>query len=109
MKRLILIALILTTPAFAQDATEEKGRAVVIRMDSLNEMDIQGTASAGEARIGIMESLGGGVEVAAGSGSVGVSLAAFADKSVWYFYTSNPTYCWVDDDNEPHCKKVKPE
>ena len=89
MKKLLLIALIFTAPAFAQEEEVEKEeRQVEIRM----------------------ESLGGGVEVAAGSGSVGVSLAAFADKSVWHFFgNGNKTYCWVDDDNEPHCKEVKSE
>ena len=88
MKRLLLIALIYTAPAFAQDETEKEERQVEIRM----------------------ESLGGGVEVGAASGSAVVSIASFPDKSVWHFYGSgNKTYCWVDEDNEPHCKEVKPE
>jgi len=88
MKRLLLIALIYTAPAFAQDETEKEERQVEIRM----------------------ESLGGGVEVGAASGSAVVSIASFPDKSVWHFYGSgNKTYCWVDEDNEPHCKKVKSE
>lgn len=88
MKRLLLTALIITAPAFAQEETENEETQVDIRM----------------------ESLGSGVEVAAGSGNAAVGISAFADKSVWHFYTSNnPTYCWVDDDNEPHCKEVKPE
>ena len=57
-----------------------------------------------------MESLGGGVEVGAASGTATVSIAAFPDKSVWHFFSGgNKTYCWVDEDNEPHCKNVKPE
>ena len=88
MKRLLLIALIYTAPAFAQDETEKEERQVEIRM----------------------ESLGGGVEVGAASGSAVVSIASFPDKSVWHFFGSgNKTYCWVDDDNEPHCKEVKSE
>ena len=90
MKRLLLIALIFTTHAFAQEVEEEKEeRQVEIRM----------------------EALGGGVEVAAASGSAIVSIAAFPDKSVWYLFGGGhyKTYCWVDDDNEPHCKEVKPE
>ena len=88
MKRLLLIALIYTAPAFAQDETEKEERQVEIRM----------------------ESLGGGVEVGAASGSAVVSIASFPDKSVWHFLGSgNKTYCWVDDDNEPHCKEVKSE
>ena len=88
MKRLLLIALIFTAPAFAQEETENEETQVEIRM----------------------ESLGGGVEVGAASGSAVVSIASFPDKSVWHFYGSgNKTYCWVDEDNEPHCKEVKPE
>ena len=88
MKRLLLIALIYTAPAFAQDETEKEERQVEIRM----------------------ESLGGGVEVGAASGSAVVSIASFPDKSVWHFFGSgNKTYCWVDEDNEPHCKEVKSE
>jgi len=88
MKRLLLIALIYTAPAFAQDETEKEERQVEIRM----------------------ESLGGGGEVGAASGSAVVSIASFPDKSVWHFYGSgNKTYCWVDEDNEPHCKEVKSE
>ena len=88
MKRLLLIALIFTAPAFAQEEVEKEERQVEIRM----------------------ESLGGGVEVGAASGSAVVSIASFPDKSVWHFYGSgNKTYCWVDEDNEPHCKEVKSE
>lgn len=89
MKRLLLIALFFTAPAFAQEVEVEKEeRQVEIRM----------------------ESLGGGVEVGAASGSAVVSIASFPDKSVWHFYGSgNKTYCWVDEDNEPHCKEVKSE
>ena len=89
MKRLLLIALIFTAPTFAQEVEVEKEEQQV------------------EIR---MESLGGGVEVGAASGSAVVSIASFPDKSVWHFYGSgNKTYCWVDEDNEPHCKEVKPE
>ena len=86
MKRLLLIALIFTTPAFAQEVEEE--RQVEIRM----------------------EALGGGVEVAAGgSDTDSVGLAGYKDKSVWFFVRKTATYCWVEEDNEPHCKEVKPE
>ena len=86
MKRLLLIALIFTTPAFAQEVEEE--RQVEIRM----------------------EALGGGVEVAAGgSDTDSVGLAGYKDKSVWFFVRKTATYCLVDEDNEPHCKEVKPE
>ena len=91
MKRLLLIALIFTTPAFAQEVEVEKEeRQVEIRM----------------------ESLGGGVEVAAGGASEDI-VSAFSDKSIWVVEDrgnrDSITYCWVDEDNEPHCKEVKPE
>jgi hypothetical protein len=93
MKRLLLIALIFTAPAFAQEEVEKEERQVEIRM----------------------ESLGGGVEVAAG-GSANEMIAAFSDKSIWSVSRGGNTsreslytYCWVDEDNEPHCKEVKSE
>ena len=87
MKRLLLITLIFTTPAFAQEVEKEE-REVEIRM----------------------EALGGGVEVAAASGQQSVAISGNSDGSVWHFWSNrNPTYCWVDEDNEPHCKEVKPE
>lgn len=92
MKRLILIALIFTAPAFAQEEEVEKEeRQVEIRM----------------------ESLGGGVEVAAGGASTDI-VSAFSDNSIWVVEgrgvrAASITYCWVDDDNEPHCKEVKSE
>ena len=93
MKRLLLIALIFTAPAFAQEEVEKEERQVEIRM----------------------ESLGGGVEVAAG-GSANEMIAAFPDKSIWSVHRDSNmradtlfTYCWVDEDNEPHCKEVKSE
>ena len=93
MKRLLLLALIFTAPAFAQEEVEKEERQVEIRM----------------------ESLGGGVEVAAG-GSANEMIAAFPDKSIWSVSRGGNTsreslytYCWVDEDNEPHCKEVKSE
>ena len=91
MKRLLLIALIFTAPAFAQEEEVEKEeRQVEIRM----------------------ESLGGGVEVAAGGASEDI-VSAFSDKSIWVVEDRGSrdsiTYCWVDEDNEPHCKEVNPE
>ncbi len=88
MKRLLLIALIFITPAFAQEVEEEKEeRQVEIRM----------------------EALGGGVEVAAGAGESRIGIVANADMEVWAFLNRITMYCWVDEDNEPHCKEVKPE
>ena len=41
------------------------------------------------------------------------SVVANADGSVWYRRfndsTDDATYCWVDDDKEPHCKLVRVE
>ena len=89
MKRLLLIALIFTTPAFAQEVENEE-REVEIRMEALG---------------------GSGAEVAASAGPTSaVAISANSDGSVWHFWGNrNPTYCWVDEDNEPHCKEVKPE
>ena len=88
MKRLLLIALIFTTPAFAQEVEKEE-REVEIRMEALG---------------------GSGAEVAAASGQTSVAISGNSDGSVWHFWGNrNPTYCWVDEDNEPHCKEVKPE
>ena len=93
MKRLLLIALIFTAPAFAQEEAEKEKTQVEIRMESLD--GISGVASGGEAD---------------------ATLAAFPDKSIWTVYSNTNmrrdtlfTYCWVDEDNEPHCKEVKPE
>ena len=89
MKRLLLIALIITAPAFAQEETENEETQVEIRMETSDKS---------------------GVEVAAASGSTAIGMSAFEDKSVWHFWGNrNPTYCWVDDDNEPHCKEVERE
>jgi hypothetical protein len=89
MKRLLLLALIFTSPAFAQEETENEETQVEIRMETLGDS---------------------GAEVAAASGSSTVAISAFKDRSVWYF-RGNTTinFCWVDEDNEPHCKEVKPE
>ena len=94
MKRLLLIALIFTAPAFAQEEVEKEEQQVEIRM----------------------ESLGGISGVAAGGGGSSI-VSGFADKSIWVVEQSpalrdkadRKTYCWVDEDNEPHCKEVKPE
>jgi len=91
MKKLLLIALIFTTHAFAQEVEVEKEeRQVEIRM----------------------EALGGGVEVAAGGASENI-VSAFSDKSIWVVEDrgsrNSITYCWVDEDNEPHCKDVNPK
>ncbi|MDB2505336.1 hypothetical protein N8559_09040 [Gammaproteobacteria bacterium] len=94
MKRLLLIALIFTAPAFAQEEEVEKEETQVeIRMESIG--GISGVASSGEAQ---------------------ATFAAFPDKSIWSVHRDSNmradtlfTYCWVDEDNEPHCKEVKPE
>ena len=88
MKRLLLIALIFTAPAFAQEETENEETQVEIRMESLG---------------------GSGAAVAVGGqGNDTIAISANADKSVWMFLNGFPTYCWVNEDNEPHCKEVKP-
>ena len=93
MKKLLLIALIFGAPAFAQEEEVEKEESQIeIRLESLD--GISG--------------------VAAGGASKDI-VSAFPDKSIWVAEARNlrsgtiMTYCWVDDDNEPHCKEVTPE
>ena len=88
MKRLLLIALIFTAPAFAQEENESEENQVEIRMETLGGSKVQVAAGAGESRIGIV---------------------ANADMQVWAFLNRTTFYCWVDEDNEPHCKEVTPE
>lgn len=90
MKRLLLIVLIFAAPTFAQEVEVEKEeRQVEIRMEARGDS---------------------GAAVAAASGQNSVAISGNSDGSVWHFWSNrNPTYCWVDDDNEPHCKEVKPE
>ena len=60
-----------------------------------------------------MKALGGISGVSAGGTTNGI-VSAFPDKSIWLvedrgIRPAAVTYCWVDEDNEPHCKEVKPE
>ena len=92
MKRLLLIALIFTAPAFAQEEEVEKEESQV------------------EIR---MEALGGISGVSAGGTTNGI-VSAFPDKSIWLvedrgIRPAAVTYCWVDEDNEPYCKKANLE
>jgi len=97
MKRLLLIALIFTAPAFAQEEEVEKEESQIeIRLESLD--GISGVAAGGASRD---------------------IVSAFPDKSIWVTVPrvgitgrgagTNMIYCWVDEDNEPHCKEVNPE
>ena len=97
MKRILLIALIFAAPAFGQEEEVEKE----------------------ESQIEILvESLDGLSGVAAGETSKDI-VSAFPDQSIWVTvartgFTSSRsatimTYCWVDEDNELHCKEVNPE
>ena len=93
MKRLLLIALIFTAPAFSQEEEVEKEESQIeIRLESLD--GISGVAAGGTSKD---------------------IVSAFPDKSIWVAEGRtiragiNMIYCWVDEDNEPHCKEVNPE
>ena len=89
MKKLFLIALLLTSPALGQDAS-----------------DIQVDEEATQA----------GVQIAITANlqddEYG-AVVAYPDKSAWFrifdINEDTATYCWVDEDNEPHCKLVTVE
>jgi hypothetical protein len=83
MKKLYLLIALVASPAFAQEEEQE----VQIEIET-----------------------GGGVEVAA-TGENNRAIAAFADKSVWFFTNASDPgiYCWVDENDEPRCKRVEVE
>ena len=86
MKKILLLIAIVASPVFAQEAEQEE-----------------------EVRIEI--ETGGGVEVGV-TGDSNTAIAAFPDKSVWFFYRlrrDEITYCWVDENDEPRCKEVEVE
>ena len=88
MKKIFLFIALVASPVFAQEEEQE----VQIEIET-----------------------GGGVEVGIVANGVNVAgtIAAFPDKSVWYrrIINSNTaaTYCWVDENEEPRCKKVEVE
>ena len=82
MKKLILLITLIASPVFAQEEEQE----VQIEIET-----------------------GGGVQVAAGAGESRIGIVANADMQVWAFLNRINLYCWVDEDNEPHCKEVDVE
>lgn len=82
MKKLILLITLVVSPVFAQEEEQE----VQIEIET-----------------------GGGVEVGV-TGESNRAIAAFPDKSVWYFSdigrNDDAMYCYVDDGGNPHCKIV---
>ncbi|MDB3910124.1 hypothetical protein N9390_11420 [Gammaproteobacteria bacterium] len=87
MKKLILLVALFVSPVFAQEEEQE----VQIEIES-----------------------GGGVQVASAASDTNVrTIAAFPDKSVWYFVTGirddGATYCYIDDEGNPRCKVVELE
>jgi len=81
MKKIFLFIAIVASPVFAQEEEQE----VQIEIET-----------------------GGGVEVAA-TGENNRAIAAFPDKSVWFFTNGPQIYCWVDENDEPRCKRVELE
>ena len=83
MKKIFLFIALVASPVFAQEEEQE----VQIEIET-----------------------GGGVEVATDSGR---AIAAFPDKSVWFRSfedgLDDATYCWVDENEEPRCKRVTVE
>ena len=82
MKKLILLVALFVSPVFAQEEEQE----VQIEIES-----------------------GDGVQVAAAAGETRIGVVANADMQVWLFLNRTNMYCWVDEDNEPHCKEVDAE
>lgn len=68
-----------------------------------------------EQEIQIEVETGGGVQVASSASDMSGSrtIAAYPDKSVWYFVTGpgfdGTTYCYIDDEGNPRCKIVEIE
>ena len=90
---MLLGALAISPSALAQDEDVEvkkEEREVEIRMESL-----------------------GGAGATVASGQTGITTATYPDKSLWHISPALRTpdfyYCWVDEDNEPRCKKVAVE
>ena len=89
MKKLILLITLVISPVFAQE--EEQEVQVEVEVEA-----------------------GGGVQVASSaSNNLARTIAAFPDKSVWYFVTGlrddGATYCYIDDEGNPRCKFVEIE
>ena len=88
MKKLILFIALFVSPVFAQEEEQE----VQIEIDT-----------------------GGGVQVAVGAGdSLWIrTIAAFPDKSVWYFEpgggNDDVMYCYIDGEGNPRCEEVDVE
>ena len=81
MKKIFLFIAIVASPVFAQEEEQE----VQIEIET-----------------------GGGVEVGV-TGDLNRAIAAFPDKSVWVFFNTDTTYCWVGENDEPRCKEVEVE
>lgn len=81
MKKIYLLIVLFASPAFAQEEEQE----VQIEIET-----------------------GGGVEVAVGGSQNALrTIAAFPDKSVWYFDSGDDVlYCYINDDGNPRCEEV---
>ena len=85
MKKLILLITLFVSPVFAQEEEQE----IQVEIET-----------------------GGGVEVGV-TGEETRAIAAFPDKSVWYFeadsYDNYVVYCNIDNEGNPRCKEVEIE
>ena len=84
MRKLIILIALFFSPVFAQEEEQE----VQIEIET-----------------------GGGVEVAVGGSQNALrTIAAFPDKSVWYFDSGSGNddvlYCYINDDGNPRCEEV---
>ena len=84
MKKLILLTALFVSPVFAQEEEQE----VQIEIET-----------------------GSGVQVAVGGSDSGIrTIAAFPDKSLWFFDTrgisDGAVYCYIDDEDSPRCEAV---
>jgi len=86
MRKLILLIALVASPVFAQEEEQE----VQIEIETGGSPAV-GVTAADSAR----------------------AIAVFPDKSVWFrafrTNTSDATYCWVDENEEPRCKLVEVE
>ena len=83
MKKILLLIALVASPVFAQEEEQE----VQIEIET-----------------------GGGVEVGV-SGQGSGAIVAFPDKSVWVIAINRDRqrYCWIDENDEPRCKRVRVE
>ena len=83
MRKLIILIALFVSPVFAREEEQE----VQIEIET------------------------GGVQVAVGGSDSGIrTIAAFPDKSLWFFDTrgisDGAVYCYIDEEDSPRCEAV---